>query len=80
MFKIAKLNGDERSLWMMLAACLDYDSYVKKDGRSIIIEETHRKWKKRKRCSCKCMKIVHALIQSSFKTHQTILGVVMGFI
>lgn len=35
MFKIAKLNDAERSLWMMLAGCLDYDCYVKKDGRCI---------------------------------------------
>ncbi len=33
--KIAKLNDAERSMWMMLAAHLDWDCYVKKDGKFI---------------------------------------------
>jgi hypothetical protein len=35
MDKIANLNDAERSLWMVLAAYLDWDCYVKKDERYI---------------------------------------------
>lgn len=34
-FKISRLNDAERSLWMMLIGYLDWDCYVKKDGKFI---------------------------------------------